>query len=91
MFTLNFKIPVKKRTVKNYWQCCCCPKVKLFLKIFLSECIVRRELAENFCFYQPDYDNLKGGKYDFKYFNKFFMLRSRIDSIIHRFLDRSLM
>lgn len=27
---------------------------------FLEELIVRRELAENFCFYQPNYDNLKG-------------------------------
>ena len=27
---------------------------------FLEESIVRRELADNFCFYQPNYDNLDG-------------------------------
>ncbi|GAB2274098.1 DNA photolyase phr1 [Dionaea muscipula] len=27
---------------------------------FLEELIVRRELADNFCFYQPNYDSLKG-------------------------------
>ncbi|CAN6466569.1 unnamed protein product [Victoria cruziana] len=27
---------------------------------FLEELIVRRELADNFCFYQPSYDSLKG-------------------------------
>lgn len=27
---------------------------------FLEELVVRRELADNFCFYQPQYDNLKG-------------------------------
>ncbi|KAJ0014422.1 hypothetical protein Pint_19883 [Pistacia integerrima] len=27
---------------------------------FLEELIVRRELADNFCFYQPHYDSLKG-------------------------------
>ncbi|KAK1261557.1 Deoxyribodipyrimidine photo-lyase [Acorus gramineus] len=27
---------------------------------FLEEMIVRRELAENFCFYQPQYDSLQG-------------------------------
>jgi deoxyribodipyrimidine photo-lyase len=27
---------------------------------FLEELIVRRELADNFCFYNPDYDNIKG-------------------------------
>ena len=32
-----------------------------YFKIFvISECIVRRELAENFCYYQPNYDNLEG-------------------------------
>lgn len=28
--------------------------------VFLEELIVRRELADNFCFYQPQYDSLKG-------------------------------
>ncbi|KAL6550137.1 DNA photolyase phr1 [Orobanche minor] len=28
--------------------------------VFLEELIVRRELAENFCFYQPHYDSLQG-------------------------------
>ena len=27
---------------------------------YMEEAIVRRELAENFCFYQPDYDKLSG-------------------------------
>lgn len=27
---------------------------------FLEELIVRRELADNFCFYQPHYDSLQG-------------------------------
>lgn len=26
---------------------------------FLEEMIIRRELADNFCFYEPNYDNLK--------------------------------
>jgi deoxyribodipyrimidine photo-lyase len=29
-------------------------------KAFLEELIVRRELSDNFCFYNPHYDNLKG-------------------------------
>lgn len=28
--------------------------------VFLEELIIRRELADNFCFYQPQYDSLKG-------------------------------
>lgn len=28
--------------------------------VFLEELIVRRELADNFCFYQPSYDSLQG-------------------------------
>ncbi|KAL6004825.1 hypothetical protein ACLOJK_005381 [Asimina triloba] len=28
--------------------------------VFLEEMIVRRELADNFCFYQPNYDSLQG-------------------------------
>ena len=27
---------------------------------FLEELVVRRELADNFCFYQPQYDSLDG-------------------------------
>merc|ERR1712087_1025500 len=27
---------------------------------FLEEAVVRRELADNYCFYQPHYDSLKG-------------------------------
>ena len=30
------------------------------VKAFLEESIVRRELADNFCFYNPNYDNLNG-------------------------------
>lgn len=26
---------------------------------FLEELIIRRELADNFCFYEPNYDNIK--------------------------------
>lgn len=26
---------------------------------FLEEMIIRRELADNFCFYEPNYDNIK--------------------------------
>lgn len=35
----------------------------IFIKavdVFLEELIVRRELADNFCFYQPHYDSLEG-------------------------------
>ncbi|KAG5541610.1 hypothetical protein RHGRI_021441 [Rhododendron griersonianum] len=34
-----------------------CPQA---VDVFLEELIVRRELADNFCFYQPQYDSLKG-------------------------------
>lgn len=34
-----------------------CPQA---VDTFLEELIVRRELADNFCFYQPHYDSLKG-------------------------------
>lgn len=27
---------------------------------FIEEAVVRRELADNFCFYQPNYDSLEG-------------------------------
>lgn len=27
---------------------------------YIEECVVRRELSDNFCFYQPDYDNIEG-------------------------------
>lgn len=27
---------------------------------FLEELIIRRELADNFCYYQPQYDSLQG-------------------------------
>jgi deoxyribodipyrimidine photo-lyase len=30
------------------------------IETFLEELIVRRELAENFCFYEPNYDNFNG-------------------------------
>lgn len=29
---------------------------------FLEELIIRRELTDNFCFYNENYDNLKGAK-----------------------------
>lgn len=28
--------------------------------VFLEELIVRRELSDNFCYYNPDYDTIKG-------------------------------
>ena len=27
---------------------------------YIEEAIIRRELSDNFCFYNPNYDNLKG-------------------------------
>ena len=45
----------------------CCLEVKKYsskyseaVKGFLEEAIVRRELADNFCYYQKDYDNING-------------------------------
>jgi len=32
------------------------------LNAFLEESLIRRELANNYCFYQPNYDNLKGAE-----------------------------
>ena len=29
-------------------------------EVFIEELVVRRELAENFCYYEPNYDNFKG-------------------------------
>lgn len=28
--------------------------------VYIEEAIIRRELSDNFCFYNPNYDNLKG-------------------------------
>lgn len=36
------------------------PKFSEAVKSYMEEAIVRRELADNFCFYQPNYDNLEG-------------------------------
>ena len=30
------------------------------VKSYLEESVVRRELSDNFCFYEPNYDNLDG-------------------------------
>ena len=30
------------------------------VEAYVEECVVRRELSDNFCFYQPDYDNYNG-------------------------------
>jgi len=35
-------------------------KVSDGLKTFIEEAVVRRELSDNFCFHNPDYDNLNG-------------------------------
>ncbi|KAL7676255.1 hypothetical protein ACOME3_002511 [Neoechinorhynchus agilis] len=36
------------------------PGFKKGVEAFIEEAVVRRELADNYCFYQNDYDNLKG-------------------------------
>ena len=36
------------------------PIILKVVDVFLEELIVRRELADNFCFYQPRYDSLQG-------------------------------
>lgn len=45
----------------------CCLEIKAFKKnytksveMFLEELIVRRELADNFCYYNPHYDRIEG-------------------------------
>lgn len=30
------------------------------VEAYIEECVVRRELSDNYCFYQPDYDNYQG-------------------------------
>ena len=30
------------------------------VETFLEEVVVRRELSDNFCHYEPNYDNIKG-------------------------------
>jgi len=30
---------------------------------FIEEAVIRRELADNFCFYNNNYDNIDGGSY----------------------------
>jgi len=32
--------------------------------VFIEELVVRRELADNFCYYSPNYDKIEGQKYD---------------------------
>jgi hypothetical protein len=39
-----------------------------FLRIFLDELLVRKELADNFCFYNPFYDSKR--KFDVKTYIK---------------------
>lgn len=34
------------------------------VEVFFEELVVRRELADNFCWYSPEYDTLEGQKYD---------------------------
>lgn len=45
------------------------PRVKIDVKtlfvqqaveVFLEEVVVRRELSDNYCHYEPNYDNIKG-------------------------------
>jgi len=38
----------------------CGEKAKQSFESFIEELVVRRELSDNFCFYNPDYDSLKG-------------------------------
>lgn len=35
-------------------------KYKESVESFCEEAIIRRELADNFCYYNPNYDNIKG-------------------------------
>jgi deoxyribodipyrimidine photo-lyase len=37
-----------------------CPAPKHSRDAFLEELIIRRELSDNFCFFNPDYDSIKG-------------------------------
>ncbi|XP_059175004.1 deoxyribodipyrimidine photo-lyase-like [Physella acuta] len=37
-----------------------CSKSSDSVNAFIEEAVVRRELADNFCFYNPDYDSFKG-------------------------------
>ena len=30
------------------------------VEVFVEEAVVRRELADNFCFYNPNYDSIEG-------------------------------
>lgn len=48
----SFKIPAHGDTVSE----------KDGIDSFIEELIVRKELADNFCFYNPNYDNLDGAK-----------------------------
>jgi deoxyribodipyrimidine photo-lyase len=34
------------------------------VEVFFEELVVRRELADNFCWYRPNYDTLDGQYYD---------------------------
>ena len=34
------------------------------MDVFFEELVVRRELADNFCYYSPQYDTIEGQKYD---------------------------
>lgn len=40
----------------------CCSMCFKSVDAFLEEMIIRRELADNFCFYQPHYDNIRGAR-----------------------------
>ncbi len=43
---------------------------------YMEETIIRRELSDNFCFYNPNYDNLKGSdNYNYKENLNFMLLR----------------
>ena len=38
------------------------PALKAGFDTFFEEAVIRRELSDNFCFYQPNYDNIEGAK-----------------------------
>ncbi len=54
---LHFGQLAAQRLAREVQQAEAPPEAK---KAFLEELIVRRELSDNFCFYNPDYDKFAG-------------------------------
>ncbi|OIV94601.1 hypothetical protein TanjilG_06627 [Lupinus angustifolius] len=51
---------LEARKLKTSHPQVCFTYASVHIDAFLEELIVRRELADNFCFYQPHYDSLQG-------------------------------